>query len=185
MIISFRTGADWSGLLCLPRRVWILRIVTLLCHFVWATARQNQQHDLCTQRRLRSAWASTQSDQSLPCAPRIAKDPRLLHVDSEGSDQTGQMPRLICIFAGRMSFCWFCHVVAHVISCHGFDSFVVTMADGSDKKKGNIRIFNGADWKFRRASWCQAVTRVMEFFFCTEEPLWLLFLAYSSFGNCI
>ena len=24
-----------------------------------------------------------------------------LHVDSESSDQTGRMPRLICVFAGR------------------------------------------------------------------------------------
>ena len=32
-----------------------------------ATAWQNQQNYLCAQRRLRSAWASAQSDQSLPC----------------------------------------------------------------------------------------------------------------------
>ena len=35
-----------------------------------------------------------------------------LHADSEESDQTGQMPRLIRVFAGRTSFCWFCHEVA-------------------------------------------------------------------------
>ena len=34
---------------------------------IWAASWQNQQNDLCTQRRLRSAWASTQSDQSLCC----------------------------------------------------------------------------------------------------------------------
>ena len=33
---------------------------------------------------------------------------------SEGSDQTGQMPRLIWVFTGReRSFCWFCYEVAH------------------------------------------------------------------------
>ena len=31
----------------------------------------------------------------------VAKDPCFLHTDSEGSDQTGQMPRLIWVFAGR------------------------------------------------------------------------------------
>ena len=31
----------------------------------WATSWQNQQNDLCAQQGLRSAWASTQSDQSL------------------------------------------------------------------------------------------------------------------------
>ena len=39
-------------------------IYTLMC-IKWASAWQNQQNDLCTQRRLRSAWASAQSDQSL------------------------------------------------------------------------------------------------------------------------
>ena len=33
----------------------------------WARAWQNQQNDLCAQWRLRSAWASAQSDQSLRC----------------------------------------------------------------------------------------------------------------------
>ena len=32
---------------------------------------------------------------------RLAKDPRSLHADSEDSDQTGLMPRLIRVFAGR------------------------------------------------------------------------------------
>ena len=31
---------------------------------MWAASWQNQQNDLCAQRRLRSAWASAQSDQS-------------------------------------------------------------------------------------------------------------------------
>ena len=50
---------------------------------------------VCTQGRLRSAWATTQSDQSSLCVQWVAKDPSFLHVDSEDSDQTGQMPRLI------------------------------------------------------------------------------------------
>ena len=63
---------------------------------------------LCIQRRLRSAWASAQSDplgicpvwsESSLCAQWVAKDPRL-HADSEDSDQTGRMPRLIWVFAG-------------------------------------------------------------------------------------
>ena len=32
---------------------------------------------------------------------QVAKGPRFLHADSEESDQTGQMPRLIWVFAGR------------------------------------------------------------------------------------
>ena len=30
------------------------------------------------------------------------------------SDQTGRMPWLIWVFAGRTSFCWFCHAAAHI-----------------------------------------------------------------------
>ena len=41
--------------------------IWLICFWTgyWAAAWQNQQNDMCAQRRLRSAWASTQSDQSL------------------------------------------------------------------------------------------------------------------------
>ena len=42
-----------------------------------------------------TAWTSTQSDQSELCTQWVTKDPRFLHVDSEDSDQTGRMPRLI------------------------------------------------------------------------------------------
>ena len=47
---------------------------------------------LCAQRRLGTAWLCTQW---------VGKDPRFLHADSEDSDQTGQMPSLIWVFAGR------------------------------------------------------------------------------------
>ena len=39
----------------------------------------------------------------------------LLLADSEDSDQTGRMPRLIWVFAGRkVNFIGFCHAVAHM-----------------------------------------------------------------------
>ena len=41
----------------------------------------------------------------------VAKDPSILHVDSEDSDQTGWMPRLIRVFAGRKD-----HFVGFVMS---------------------------------------------------------------------
>ena len=53
---------------------------------MWAGAWQNQQNDLCTQRRPWSAQASAQSDQSSLCALWVAWDPMLLHADSEDSD---------------------------------------------------------------------------------------------------
>ena len=45
---------------------------------------------------IRPVW----SESSL-CVQWVAKDPRFLHADSEDSDQTGRMPRLIWVFAGR------------------------------------------------------------------------------------
>ena len=42
----------------------------------------------------------------------VAKDPRFLYADSEDSDQTGRMPRLIWVFAGRT-------VTLLVLSCRG------------------------------------------------------------------
>ena len=53
---------------------------------------------LCAQPRLRSVWASAQSDQSLRCAfngQLLAKDPSFLHAESKETDQAGRMPRLI------------------------------------------------------------------------------------------
>ena len=49
------------------------------------------------------------SESSL-CAQWIAKDWSFLHADSEDSDQTGWMPRLIWVFAGRT-----CHFVGFVM----------------------------------------------------------------------
>ena len=40
------------------------------------------------------------------CAHWVAKDPSFLRADSEDSEQTGRMPRLIWVFAGRT-----CHFV--------------------------------------------------------------------------
>ena len=34
------------------------------------------------------------------CEQWVAEDPMFLHADSEDSDQTGRMHRLICVFAG-------------------------------------------------------------------------------------
>ena len=48
--------------------------------------------------------------ESLLCAQWIAKHPSFLHADRKDSDQTGQMPRLICVFAGRT-----CHFVGFVM----------------------------------------------------------------------
>ena len=52
---------------------------------------------------VRPVWS-----ESLQCAQWVDKDSSFLHADSEDSDQTGQMPRLIWDFAG-------CHFVGFVM----------------------------------------------------------------------
>ena len=56
---------------------------------------------------IRPVWS-----ESLLCTQWVAKDPSVLHADNEDSDQTGRMPRLVCVFAGRT-------VTLLVLSCCG------------------------------------------------------------------
>ena len=64
---------------------------------IWAASWQNQQNDLCSLQRLRSAWASTQSDQSSLSAGRNIGSSATHWAHCEDSDR----------WAHR-SFCWFC-----------------------------------------------------------------------------
>ena len=109
----------------------------ITCKNKWPAAWQNQQHDMCTQQRLRSAWASSQSDQSLQCALSLCgqqpffmrtvwsesslctyfvRTATFLHADSKDSDQTGQKNAQVDLslhWAHRL-FCWFCCAAAQI-----------------------------------------------------------------------
>ena len=61
--------------------------------------------------RLRSAWASAQSDQSSLCTLWVAKDPNLLQVDSEDSDQSD-----LSLHLAHRSICRFCRATAQLVS---------------------------------------------------------------------
>ena len=84
------------------------------CHFassiIWVASWQNQQNGMCAQRRLRSAWATAQFDQSSLSAWRSIGSSATHWAHSEDSDQTGRMPRLIWVFVGRT-----CHFVRFVM----------------------------------------------------------------------
>ena len=62
---------------------------------------------------IRPSW----SESSL-CAQWVAKDPSFLHADNEDFNQTGRMPRLIRVFAGRT-------LILLVLSCRGWYGYVV------------------------------------------------------------
>ena len=92
---------------------------------IWAAAQQNQQNDgrpAKTQISLdiRPIW----SESSL-CAQWVTKVPSFRHADKEDSDQTGRMPMLIWVLAGR-TVCWFCYAAAHFQKL-----FSVNVADGN------------------------------------------------------
>ena len=67
----------------------------------WAASWWNQQNGMCAQQRLRSAWTYAQSDQSSLSAWRKLGSLATHWAQSEDSDQTGRMPRLIWVFPGR------------------------------------------------------------------------------------
>ena len=72
---------------------------------------------LCAQRRLRSAWASPQSDQSLRCPHEESLDS---YLPTERTAKTlirlGGCPGWSESSLGAQSFCWFCHEAAHICS---------------------------------------------------------------------
>ena len=82
---------------------------------VWAASWQNQQNSMCALRRLRSAWSSTQSDQSIQYERIEETSPQLPIERTAKTDQTGRMPRLIRDFAGRI--CHFTGFVTRRLVC--------------------------------------------------------------------
>ena len=82
----------------------------------WATSWQNQQNGMCTQQRLRSAWASAQSDQSLCCPHEERLGPWLpIERTTKTLIRLGGCPGWSESSLGAQSFCWFCHEVAKVL----------------------------------------------------------------------
>ena len=92
-------------------------------------------------------WATAQKTNTMACAPSkdsdqpvhppsltrifavpqwVAKDPSFLHADSEDSDQTGWMPRLIWVFAERT-------VILLVLSCGGSNIYILPWHVYSEK----------------------------------------------------
>ena len=79
------------------------------------------QQRLRAQQRLRSAWASTQSDQSSLCAQWVAKEPSFLHVDREDWSDWADAQADLSLLWAHMPLCWFCHEAAQVMNfdCQG------------------------------------------------------------------
>ena len=88
--------------------VWWLCLFAVMSEGIYMSRDMTKPAKWVCSQRTRSA----QSDQSLLCAQWVAKDPTFLHADSKDSDQTGWMPSLIRVFAGRTA-------TLFVLSCCG------------------------------------------------------------------
>ena len=86
--------------------------------FICAAAQQNQPNDMCAQRRLRSAWASAQSDQSFRCPHEESL--ATLQRTAKTLIRLGGCPGWSKSSLGAQSFCWFCHAAAHFIFIHRY-----------------------------------------------------------------
>ena len=70
---------------------------------------------LCAQRRLRSAWASAQSDQSLRCALNVQLRTQAFFMRTAKTlNRLGGCPGWSESLLGAHSFYWFCHVAAQM-----------------------------------------------------------------------
>ena len=85
------------------------------------------------------------SESSL-CTQWVAKDPSFLHTDSEDSDQTGRMPRLVWVFAGRT-------VILLVLSCASSVTFKYYWSWTDSIKPSLVWFIWATSWENIRAVW--------------------------------
>ena len=76
---------------------------------------KTKQNDYAPTRRLRSAWASAQSDQCLRCPREESLDPELpIECTAKTLIRLGGCPGISESSLGARSLCWFCHEAAQL-----------------------------------------------------------------------
>ena len=91
---------------------------------------------------IRPVW----SESSL-CAEWVAKDPNFLRADSEDSDQTGRMPRLIWVFAERtVTLFAECTVTLLVLSYRGSNYLQLCLSVSLSAISSHLLFHNSACW---------------------------------------
>ena len=105
-LINHLSSAIWDGACCRWFDVNMLNCKSYtffmpLAYFYMSHDMTKPTKWLCAQRRLRSAWTSAQSDQSLRCALNVQLRTRAFLMWTGKTGQTGRMPRLIWVFAWR------------------------------------------------------------------------------------
>ena len=108
LCLSATTCTFYCGMRFPDVRCWTKLASVKLC-FEMSRDMTKPTKWVCAQRRLRSAWASAQSGQSLRCPHEESLSLATHWAYSEDSDQTWWL-------LGAHSFCWFCHVAAQMTS---------------------------------------------------------------------
>ena len=95
------------------------------------------------------------SESSL-CAQWVSEDPMFLHADSEDSDQTGRMQRLIWVFAGRT-----CNFICFVMRRLNYRFMYYTVKEasikGADHYYGLIRLVYASLSAYGMKRFCNVV----------------------------
>ena len=102
--------------------VFVLGCIYFSLFYAWNITGTEPPHDKTNKMHVRPTKTQISlgirpiwSESSL-CAQWVAKDSSFLYADSEDSHQTGRMPRLTWVFAGRTPVCWVCHVAAQILN---------------------------------------------------------------------
>ena len=113
---------------------------------------QNQQNDCVPMRRLRSAWASAKSNQSLCCVlnGQLRTQAFFMRtVKTLWPDWADAQADLSLCWA-HMPFCWFCNEVAHIInvktSTHNRAWHLITISNVYVRCLLSLRITNIIRW---------------------------------------
>ena len=107
--------------------VCIFGRITVWQNYIWAASWQNQQSGTCAQRRLRSAWApghppslirgfAVRNKKACVLSYPLSAQRRLIRL--------GRCPGWSESSLGALSFCWFCHVVAHFSNSDYYSNFL-------------------------------------------------------------
>ena len=120
---------SWRGSKIKPKHVFSCHLLKIcwVSNGYWVSKWFEPRHDKTNKMRVRPAKTQISlgirpvwSVSSLS-AQWVANDPSFLHADSEYSDQTGRMPRLIWVFAGRT-------VTLLVLLCRGSFTIVIVVS---------------------------------------------------------
>ena len=105
---------------------------------------------LCAQRRLRSAWASTQSDQSL-CCPHEESLGSYLPIKRTAKTliRLGGCPVWSESSLSAQPHCWFCHVAAQIQAQHECRDWRYTLRIRSVPIASFFRLFH--------SNWCESL----------------------------